>query len=251
VRVKIFDAHLHIINPKFPLQTNQGFRPEPFLVDDYLEQTDAFERAGGAVVSGSFQGFDQQYLVEALHKLGDSYVGVTQLPPDSGPQVLRELDDAGVRAVRFNLRRGVAGGFDSIEPFARRIYETVGWHGEFYLTGEQLHAYSEQLDRLPVVVIDHLGLDIEGHDILTELARQGAYVKATGFGRIAFEPEPVLRRIADANPRSLLFGTDLPGTRAERAFEPGDIERLKNALTDSQLRAAVLDNARELYFRST
>ena len=35
---------------------------------------------GGAVVSGSFQGFDQSYLLDALDQLGPSFVGVTQLP---------------------------------------------------------------------------------------------------------------------------------------------------------------------------
>ena len=28
----IFDAHFHVIDPRFPLQPNQGFVPEPFPV---------------------------------------------------------------------------------------------------------------------------------------------------------------------------------------------------------------------------
>jgi len=31
----VFDAHLHIIDPRFPLVANQGFLPDPFAVADY------------------------------------------------------------------------------------------------------------------------------------------------------------------------------------------------------------------------
>ena len=61
---------------------------------------------GGAVVSGSFQMFDQTYLVDALGKLGPRYVGVTQLPATVTDDELMRLDAAGVRAVRFNVKRG-------------------------------------------------------------------------------------------------------------------------------------------------
>ena len=60
----------------------------------------------GAVISGSFQAFDQDYLVDALSRLGPAYVGVTQLPAAASDEELKELDSAGVRAVRFNLKRG-------------------------------------------------------------------------------------------------------------------------------------------------
>ncbi len=33
---------------------------------------------GGAIVSGSFQGFDQRYLIASLQALGKGFVGVAQ-----------------------------------------------------------------------------------------------------------------------------------------------------------------------------
>ena len=33
----IFDAHCHIIDSRFPLVPNNGYLPEPFTVEDYLE----------------------------------------------------------------------------------------------------------------------------------------------------------------------------------------------------------------------
>ena len=67
---RFFDAHLHIIDPRFPLIENQGFLPEPFDCEAYQKRVDQFDVKGGAVVSGSFQGFDQSYLVSALEQLG-------------------------------------------------------------------------------------------------------------------------------------------------------------------------------------
>ena len=72
---RIFDAHLHIIDPRFPLVPNKDYLPDPFTVEDYLRRTEALNVAGGAVVSGSFQAFDQSYLLDALDRLGPSFVG--------------------------------------------------------------------------------------------------------------------------------------------------------------------------------
>ncbi len=73
----VFDAHLHIIDPAHPLVENDGYLPAPFNVADYQERIDGLGIAGGAVVSGSFQAFDQGYLIDALLALGPFYVGVT------------------------------------------------------------------------------------------------------------------------------------------------------------------------------
>lgn len=59
---RVFDAHLHIIDLCFPLIPNRGYLPESFSVEDYVEKASALNVVGGAVVSGSFQGFDQDYL---------------------------------------------------------------------------------------------------------------------------------------------------------------------------------------------
>ncbi len=75
-----FDAHLHIIDPCFPLIENQGFMPEPFTCEDYANRLSNFKVVGGAVISGAFQGFDQVYLMDTLKTLGSRYAGVTQLP---------------------------------------------------------------------------------------------------------------------------------------------------------------------------
>ena len=102
----IFDAHFHVIDRRFPLVANHGYLPEPFTADDYAVATAGLDIVGGAVVSASFQGFDQSYLIEALTTLGPSFVGVTQLPGDATEDDIAALAALGVRAARVNLRRG-------------------------------------------------------------------------------------------------------------------------------------------------
>jgi predicted TIM-barrel fold metal-dependent hydrolase len=173
------------------------------------------------VVSGSFQVFDQTYLVDALERLGPGFVGVTSLPRSASDQDILALDRAGVRALRFNLRRG---GADLDDALARRAHDLVGWHAEVYVDGRELAGVADRLRALPRVSIDHLGMHAEGLPALLRLVRHGVKVKATGFGRVDLDVPSVLRTIAAVEPAALLFGTDLPGTRARRAFEPADLD---------------------------
>jgi predicted TIM-barrel fold metal-dependent hydrolase len=230
--VAVFDSHLHIIDPRFPLVANQGYLPEPFTVDEYRAATDGLGVTGGAVVSGSFQGYDQTYLVDALERLGPGFVGVTQLRGDESDGEIRSLDAAGVRAVRFNLHRG--GELD--EQLALRVHDLVGWHTEVYAGGQALARLESRLRELPRLAVDHLGLDPRA---LPVLRRLGAHVKATGFGRVALDVEATLRTL---DPSLLLFGTDLPGTRALRPFEPRDLR-----LVERFAPAALAENAHAGY----
>jgi hypothetical protein len=249
----VFDAHLHVIDPRFPMVADQGYIPTPFTVDDYRAATAGLNVTGGAVVAGSFQpqgGSDPSvveqpetvvpqrgqtplgWLGDALERLGPAFVGVTQLARDVTDEEIVRLDEAGVRAVRFNLHRG--GELD--EALARRVHEVAGWHVEVYAGGRVLAALEDRLRALPRLVVDHLGLDAEA---LPVLRRLDCRVKATGFGRVDLDVEATLRAL---DPDKLLFGTDLPGTRARRPFEPADLE-----LVAAIAPQALAENARAWY----
>ena len=243
----IFDSHLHVIDPRFPLLPNQGYLPAPFPVPDYLATVRPWGVGGGAVVSGSFQAFDQSYLLDALAVLGPTFVGVTQLPANCPEERIAELDLAGVRAVRFNLRRGGSAGVGDIEALGRRVFDVAGWHSEFYVRNADLIDLEPVLRRLPKVSIDHLGLTSEGFDVLLRLVEAGAHVKATGFSRCDLDVPDAIRRIDAGNPGALMFGTDLPGTRAPRPFDPADIDLIREILGPDDSAKALRDNAVALY----
>lgn len=243
----IFDSHFHIIDRAFPLVPNNGYLPPDFTCDAYRERTKAYSLAGGAIVSGSFQAFDQSYLVDALAKLGPRFVGVTQLPDTVADSEIVKLNDQGVRAVRFNLKRGGSEGVEKLESLALRVFDLVRWHVELYVDARDLPDLHDRLIRLPAVSIDHLGLSRDGFPALLALVENGVRVKATGFGRVDFEVKDALKKISSVNPEALMFGTDLPSTRAPRPYEDQDLLLVVEALGEKLARMALRDNALSFY----
>lgn len=243
----VFDAHLHVIDPRFPLIENNGYLPPTFTAQEYRDRTATMPIVGGAVVSGSFQGFDQSYLVAALEDLGPGFVGVTQLPLDVDDASIRELDAAGVRAVRANLVRGGAMSLSEVEQLAHRVHDAAGWHTEFYVDSHDLPELAPTLRRLPQVTIDHLGLSDDDGTLL-RLVEVGVVVKATGLGRVDIaDPDGLMAAIVSVNPRGLVFGTDLPSTRARTPFALGDLDRIARAVGEQHVSGVLFENARELY----
>lgn len=244
---RVFDAHLHVIDPTFPLISNQGYLPPPFGVADYLARARPLGVAAGAVVSGSFQGFDQAYLLAALRGLGPGFVGVTQLPADVPDAEILRLDAAGVRALRFNLRRGGSESVGELARMAQRVFDLAGWHVELYADAAVLQELTFTLLNLPAVSVDHLGLSAAGLPTLLRLAQGGVRVKASGFGRVDFPVAQALRDIDAANPHALMFGSDLPCTRAPRPFAAADMELIAETLGEDGARRVLWDNAAAFY----
>lgn len=245
--VKLFDAHLHIIDPRYHLITNDGFTPDPFTCEDYLSRMSDYELCGGAVVSGSFQGFDQSYLQDALKKLGSKYVGVINLPSTATDEEIINLNHAGVRAVRFNIKRGGSESIEYLKSMARRIHELCAWHVELYVNTDKLTELFDTLIGLPAVCIDHLGLSDNGPDVLLKLVEKGAHVKASGFGRVNFDVVNTLIQIYSINPAALMFGTDLPSTRAPRAFNDDDVNLVVDTFDNQQAENIFCNNALAFY----
>jgi predicted TIM-barrel fold metal-dependent hydrolase len=243
----LFDAHLHIVDPRFPLVANQGYVPDPFTVADYRARTAGLDVTGGAVVSGSFQSDDQEYLRAALAGLGPSFAGVTQLPPDVSDAEILSLHAAGVRAVRANLFRGGAARLASVEALARRVWDLAGWHVELYVDAADLPELEPRIAALPKVSIDHLGLTAGGRGALLRLVAGGARVKATGFGRVELDVPATLRAIDAVDPGALMAGTDLPSTRARRPFADEDLELIVRTLGDDAAPRVLEANARAFY----
>jgi predicted TIM-barrel fold metal-dependent hydrolase len=243
----LFDAHFHIIDPRFPLVPNRGYLPDRYTVSDYRERMEGYDLRGGAVISGSFQAFDQDYLVDALQRLGPAFVGVTQLPADVGDEELQELDRFGVRAVRFNPKRGGSEDVSHLDEMARRIHDLLGWHVELYIDACDLPELFDTLVNLPAVAIDHLGLSKAGLPHLLWLAERGIRIKASGFGRVDFDVRTALKDLYAANPEALMFGTDLPSTRAARPYSDRDFQLVIDTLGEAAARRVLLENASRFY----
>jgi predicted TIM-barrel fold metal-dependent hydrolase len=244
---RVFDSHCHIIDHRFPIVSNQGYTPPDFPLDDYLAQTRPLGVASGVIVSGSFHGFDQSYLRALLPRLGNQWVGITQAPNDVADRDIAALAAIGVRGLRFNVFRGRIDSVDDIVALAQRAHAVAGWHAEIYADAAALKPHATRLAKLPAVVIDHLGMTRAGLPVLLDLVTAGVRVKATGFGRVDLDVPAALEAIATRSPDALMFGTDLPSTRAKRPFEAGDIVLIEKVLGPALALKALWSNGRAAY----
>jgi predicted TIM-barrel fold metal-dependent hydrolase len=244
---RLFDSHCHIIDHRFPIVANQGYTPPHFPLEDYLAQARPLGVVAGAVVSGSFQAEDQTYLMDILPKLGPAWVGVTQIPNDYPDSEIIKLGTLGVRAVRFNVFRGRIDSVDDIVALATRAHSVAGWHSEIYADAAALAPHVDKLSKLPQLCVDHLGMTEAGVPVLLDLVAAGCKVKATGFGRVKLDVPKTLEAVARKNPNALVFGTDIPSTRAARPFEAADIDLVERVLGRELAQKAFWDNPLALY----
>jgi predicted TIM-barrel fold metal-dependent hydrolase len=243
----VFDAHCHIIDPRYPIIANQGFTPDAFPLSEYEKQTRPLHVTAGAIVSGSFHGYDQSYLRALLPQMGPRWVGVTQVPPDVRDADIVSLAAIGVRALRFNIFRGRIDAVDDIVALANRAHAAGRWHAEIYADAAALRPHVAKLSKLPQIVIDHLGMTEAGLPVVLDLVDAGARIKATGFGRVNMDVAKAIERIAARNPKALMFGTDLPSTRAKRPFMAQDMALVHKVLGASLARQVFWGNALSLY----
>jgi predicted TIM-barrel fold metal-dependent hydrolase len=143
--------------------------------------------------------------------------------------------------------RGRIENLDDLVSLATRCHAVAGWHCEIYADAAALAPHVSRLSRLPQVSIDHLGMTEAGIPVLLDLVAAGAKVKATGFGRVKLDVAKALEAIAAKNPEALVFGTDIPSTRAPRPFEPADIDLVEKVLGTELAARVFWDNALALY----
>lgn len=245
--MKIFDAHFHVIDVNYPIVENNGYTPPEFNAMDYSVIKKEYGVEGGAIVSGSFQAFDQTYLIDSLKTLGKGFYGVANIPHDITDEEIKKLSESNVVAVRFNLKRGGSEGIDHLEYLSNKLNDEFGWHTEFYLDSKDLKELKPYLEKVNNFSIDHLGLSKEGLPELCKWVEKGIKVKATGFGRLDFDPIAAMKQIHAINPNALMFGTDLPSTRAKIPFTKADLDKVRDNFSDRDQALILFQNGYDRY----
>lgn len=226
----IFDAHFHVFDPRFPSPGHAGYQPPALTVAQYRAAVAELGVAGGVLVAASTHGLDPAPLLAALEELGPGFVAVAAADLALTDAALRHLAARGVRGLRFNAYRGDGLLTPDELDFADRAHAVAGLHAQVYADAATLAPLLPRLRGMaPRLVIDHLGMTEAGLPVVLELAAAGAKVKATGFGRVDLAVAPALTAIAARAPGALMFGTDLPSTRARRPFETADMALLREA----------------------
>lgn len=259
------DAHCHVFGPadRFPYAATRTYTPE----DKPKEVLAALHRRLGlgraVIVQASCHGTDNRAMVDALRSDPARYRGVAMIDDATSDADLRDMDEAGVRGIRFNFIKALGGGPDM--ALVRRAADRVrplGWHLVLHLQGDgvrEMEAFIRGAD-MPVV-IDHMGrvdsaLGIEGPAFRTLLALMEdprIWVKLSGAERMARSPFtealPFARTLQRAAPDRVLWGTDFPHPNLATPVDEMEMLNLipEFAPTPEDRQRLLVDNPAALY----
>ena len=209
-------------------------------MSDYRSRVAGLDVVGGAVVSGSFQAYDQTYLVDALAQSGPaSSAWPTSRRTSATPRCWRWPRPASGRSGST-----CSAAVTSPRSPSRRVCTTLaGWHLEVYLDARDLPELAPRLALAPRLVIDHLGMTQAGLPALLGLVKDGAYVKASGSGgSTSIRTRPCGRSPRSIRPLRCSAQTSPARARSGRS-RAADVELVGEAAGER----ALYDNALALY----
>ncbi len=265
------DAHCHVFGPadRFPYAPERKYTPcdapreRLFALRDHL----GFER--NVIVQATCHGTDNRALVDALLASRGRARGVASVGREISDAGLESLHDAGVRGVRFNFVRRLVDFTprEVLAEIAARI-APLGWHVVVYFEAQDLPDLWDFFTALPTtVVVDHLGrpdvtLPVEGPQFarFERLLREhpNVWSKVSCPERLSVsgppgydDVVPFARRIVEAFPDRVLWGTDWPHPNM-KSYMPDDgalvdfVPRI--ATTPALQRRLLVDNPMRLYW---
>jgi 2-pyrone-4,6-dicarboxylate lactonase len=230
------DAHCHVFGPgaAFPFAPERKYTPCDASKDQLFALRNHLGVSRNVIVQATCHGADNRAMLDAVRAAGGRARGVATVRPDVSDAELRELDEAGVRGVRFNFVRRLvdAAPTDELATIAKRI-APLGWHVVVYFEAPDLPELEHFFGALPTpVVVDHMGRpDVtqrpdgpEFDRFLRFIERGDVWVKVscperlTVTGPPAVDGErnayvdvvPFARRVVAEFPDRVLWGTDWP-----------------------------------------
>lgn len=264
------DAHCHVFGPadKFPYASERKYTPcdapkeKLFELRDYL----GFER--NVIVQASCHGKDNRALVDALKASNDLARGVAIVNPDISDEELKEMDEAGVRAVRFNfVKRLVDATPKEVFLGVAEKIKKLGWHIVVYFEAPDLEELIPFLKQLPgIVVVDHMGrpdvtkgVDHEDFQRFVTLMEENKniWVKVSCPERLSVQGPtyedvvPFARTLVEKFTDRVLWGTDWPhpNMKSHTPDEGVLVDVIpKIAVTQEQQKALLIDNPMRLYW---
>ncbi|GAA3361822.1 amidohydrolase family protein [Saccharopolyspora gregorii] len=271
------DAHCHVFGPaaRFPFAPERKYTPVDGGKEQLFALRDHLGLSRNVIVQATCHGKDNSALVDALRAADGRARGVASVDADVTPGELERLHSAGVRGVRFNFVKRLvdAAPTRTLRTIAEKI-APLGWHVVLYFEAEDLPAHEEFFLSLPVpIVVDHLGRpDVskepagpEFAGFLDFVARSGAWVKVSCPERLSRTGPPALdgerhayadvvpfaRRVVEAFPDRVLWGTDWPhpnltGHMPDDGLLVDHVPRI--AVTAEQRQALLVDNPMRLYW---
>lgn len=264
------DAHCHVFgpSPEFPYAPERKYTPcnadkdKLFALRDFL----GFER--NVIVQATCHGKDNSAMVDACRAAGDKARGIASVSPDISMDELQQMDEAGVRGVRFNFVKRLVDATPK-EVFlgiAEKIAK-LDWHIVVYFEAADLEELIPFLKQLPTtIVVDHMGRpDVTkgvGHpdfqrfiSLMDELPTLWSKVtcpeRLTVQGPPYDDVVPFYQAIVDRFEDRVLWGTDWPHPNM-KSHMPDDgalVDYIpKIARNAAQQQKLLVDNPMRLYW---
>lgn len=264
------DAHCHVFGPaeKFPFAPERKYTPVDAPKEKLFALRDHLGFARNVIVQATCHGRDNSALIDALEASGGKARGVAIVGADVTDEELRQLHDAGVRAVRFNFVKRLVDATpkDVFLRIADRISK-LGWHIVVYFEAQDLQELAPFLAELPgIIVVDHMGRpDVAGgpegpafqyflkvlEDNRNIWVKVSCPERLTVSGPPYHDVVPFAAKLVEKFPDRVLWGTDWPHPNM-KSHMPDDgalvdfIPRI--APTREQQQALLVDNPMRLYW---
>jgi len=267
------DAHCHVFGPGhlFPYAPERKYTPtdagkdELFALRDYL----GFDR--NVIVQATCHGADNSAMVDALRSAEGRARGVATIRPGISRGELDDLNEAGVRGVRFNFVKRLVD--PKPDAYYRELVDLIaelGWQVVVYFEAADLAERWDLFTSLPVtVVVDHMGrpdvtapVDGEAFGLFLRFMaeHQNVWCKVSCPDRLSVTGPPLYsdvvpfaRTVVERHPDRVLWGTDWPHPNM-KVHMPDDgqlVDVLPHiARTEELQRALLVDNPTRLYWEA-
>jgi 2-pyrone-4,6-dicarboxylate lactonase len=260
------DTHAHVFAPAgvYAYAPRRPYTPAPETGLEAYRRMLAkvgFERA--VLVHSNIYGPDNRATTDALAAMAGGFRGIALIRPDADDATLRDLHGVGMRGIRVNLEFPGETGLADVEALAARLAR-LGWHVQMLTRVAKLPAIAARLRALPIeMVVDHIGLPQNDDDLagpgfqalldLLETSRVWVKLSAPYY---ADRDEPswpfasrAARRLWQARPERMLFGTNWPHPHADPVPDEGALVDWIAAVVGSEagLRQILVDNPARLY----
>jgi len=259
------DAHCHVFGPGnvFPYAPNRRYTPDDAPKEMLKALHDHLGISRAVIVQASCHGSDNRAMLDALAWRPEHYRGVAILDENTPGTDIPVMHRAGVRGARFNFVRHLGGSPDMtvFSNILRRI-KPLGWHVVLHVDAPDIIPLSDMMRGLTLpFVIDHMGrvpakdgVDQKPLEALLDLAKlDRCWIKVSGSERIDMPPYdkaiPIARKIVEASPSRVLWGTDFPHPNSTHEADEADLVDLlpKIAPDPAQQKALLVDNPAKLY----
>ncbi|MCI5074579.1 amidohydrolase family protein [Oricola sp.] len=265
------DAHCHVFGPAdtFPYAPERKYTPCDAPKEKLFELRDFLGFDRNVIVQATCHGKDNRALVDALKAAGDKARGIASVGMDISMDELKEMDEAGVRGVRFNFVKRL------VDSTPKEVFLTIadkiaqlGWHIVVYFEAQDLEELLPFLKQLPTtIVVDHMGrpdvtkgVDHPDFRRFVDLMADNTNVwsKVSCPERLSVEGPhaysdviPFARTLVETFPDRVLWGTDWPHPNM-KSHMPDDgklVDFIPHiAVTAEAQQKLLVDNPMRLYW---